>query len=256
MKRLAQLLLFVSFASYAHNNSEPAEITKYTSDCSTSCYGQNNNTQCCIPGPRGKRGPRGHRGHRGHTGPTGASGAELGEVLLTAAMLAGCSEGPVFPAFDLLSPYGGCFSIPVWNMYYFEGFVGNGGWGPFNVPIDLDNTKPVTAVVHILVTNSSAANGNANVEVDAAYLSNNEVGGIILPATGFDDTQSSGDFAVIPTDNRNIIQITVPVSLNASLLIPGDWAFISVTRIPAITNEFEDNIYLSTISIQYSRLSS
>ena len=278
MKKIAQFLLLVSFASYAHDNSKLIEVAK---SCASSCYGQDCSTQYCTPGPqgepgpRGKRGPRGERGHRGDTGPTGAigtagttgatgatgvtgaaSGAGLNEVLLTAAMLAGCGEGPLFPTINVVfTGAGGCFSVPVWPMIYFgPGEVGNGGWGPFNVPIDLDNTKPVTAVVHILVPSSTAPNGNANIEVDMAYLANDEIGG------GFSDTETSGDFAVISPSsdpsNTNVTQITVPVSLDPTLLVPGDWAFISVTRIPATTNEFTANIFLSTISIQYSRLSS
>jgi hypothetical protein len=137
-------------------------------------------------------------------------------------------------------------------MLYFEGSVGGGGWGAFDVPIDLDNTQPVTAVVHVLVTSSTAATGNANIEIDTEYLSNNELGG-----TSFDDTQTSGDFTVTPVSpTDDFRQITIPISLNPALLVPGDWGFISATRIPAMTNEFQDALWLSSISIQYSRLTS
>lgn len=92
-----------------------------------------------------------------------------------------------------------------------------------------------------------------------AYLSNNEIGGIVSPATGYSDTQISGDFTVTPPDtasDTNVRQLSIAIPLDPTAITPGDWAYILATRIPASTNEYENYLWLSTLSLQYSRICS
>ena len=220
------------------------------------------NDPCPLICKRGKRGKRGKTGPMGATGATGAAaGCGLGEIFMTATELVGCGEGPEYPFNYYLFPYDGCFAVPVWIMFNFDGVVGYGASGTFNVPIDLDNTQPVTAVIHLLIrsTDGTIGGSNANIQVNMAYLSNNEIGGTNPPATGYSDAETSGDFTVIPPDtvsDSNVRQLSISIPLDPTVITAGDWAYILVTRIPALTDEYQDNIFLSTLSIQYSRLCS
>lgn len=268
MKKSRQLLIILLCIPYVYADSTVPQIDKQKKSCipcNANCNDNCNtdfNFECCR-GPRGKRGRRGPAGTSG-TGATGATGATGGcgvsEIWMNALQMAGCGEGPLWPTIASASPYGGCTAIPVWPLP--NPLVEQvGGWGAFNIPNDLDNTKPVTIVAHLLIssTDGSPVGSLAALEVDIAYLTNNEIGGITPPATGYSDIEVSGDFTVTPPDttgSSNVRQLSIPISLNPALIAPGDWAFVAIVRTPATTDEYENGISLSTVSLQYSRLCS
>jgi hypothetical protein len=279
MKNKLSLLLFSSLFILQHTShatdqalrADDKNTKKHNSDCipqlssSNGCNSCFENNLCCIPGPKGKRGHRGKTGFTGPTGSTGATGATgpaapcgVSEIWMNALQMAGCGEGPLWPPIIGLEPYGGCFSIPVWDLT--DPLVAtHGGWGAFDIPDDLDNTMPVTVVVHILVqsTDGPPTGSMAALEINMAYLSNNEIGGVTPPGTGFADTQFSADFTVTPPDitsSDNVREITVSVPLDSALMTPGNFGFIAVTRTPATTDEYAATIWLATLSIQYTRL--
>jgi hypothetical protein len=204
---------------------------------------------------RGKKGKKGRKGPRGHDGTDGCG---LGELFLNAPMLASSGEGAGYPPDNRFTPYDPIdTAIPGWQV---RPSVNQDTpvEGIFNIPIDLDRTKPVIAVMHFLVPSFLVAAGLAKLRIDMIYLPNNDLLGFTPPATGFDDTQLSADFTVtpaIPGGSVNLRQISVAVTLDQTK-IDGEWAFIGVSRVAPAGTEFSLPIYLSTISIQYSRICS
>jgi hypothetical protein len=209
-------------------------------------------TLCC------KRGKRGHRGKRGPNGRDALCG--LGELFLNAQMMFWSFEES-FPPNFVSDPYSPIETfIMTWTLVPFAAAPGLPPIGAnFNIPIDLDRTKPVTAVIDILIDSSSQIVGNqAKLQINMDYQPNNGLIGSVAPATGFADTQFSADFTVIaatPLGSDNMRHISIPVVLDQTK-IDGEWAFIGVKRIAPLTNEYSANLYLSAISIQYSRICS
>jgi len=210
-------------------------------------------TKCCE---RGKRGRRGRRGPVGRDAQCG-----LGEIFLNAQMMYWAFEIP-FPPNAVLSPYAPTIDtfLMAWVMPTSVAdpdipFIG----GNFNIPIDLDRTQPVTVIVDILVDSSNQSVGNqAKLEIVMDYQGQNGLIGFTPPATGFADTQLSPDFAVnfaIPVGSNNLRHVSVEIPLDITQ-IDGDWAFVGIRRIAPAANEYSSVLYLSAVSIQYSRICS
>lgn len=216
--------------------------------------------KCCgfdmndIPCKRGKTGKKGHRGRRGRAG---ANACGLGELFINAPMMASFGEGGGYPPDNSFIPYDPTdTAIPGWQVRQ-SVFQDVPVEGIFNIPIDLDRTQPVTAVMHFLVfsLSSQIVIGAAKLRIDMLYAPNNDLLGFTPPATGYDDTQFSADFVVTsadPAGSNNMRHISVAVALDPTK-INGEWAFIGVSRVAPVTTEFDFPIYLSTISIQYTR---
>lgn len=229
-----------------------SKVAKCCGGSGSSCS-NNSDSTCCKRGKRGKRGPRGHRGD---------PSSSLGEFFINAPMMCWFGQA-IFPD-TILIPYDNGSvqgtNILTWTLYPSTEFVGNPPVGAnFNVPIDLDVTKPVTAVIHMLVDSSVETGNQATLQMQADYQANNGLLGSVSPATGFADTENSADFTVtsaIPSLSTNLVQMSIPVSLDPTKMAVGDWAFITVGRIAPAANEYSGILYLSTISIQYTRLNS
>lgn len=235
MKRKISLLLFLSL---------------FVTDIVVSKTFDSSQTLCCK---RGKKGPRGLRGPRGR-----AAGCGLGELFINAQMMFWAFDA-IFPPNFVSDPYAPVTTfIMSWTLVPSSSDLPPIG-ANFNIPIDLDRTKPVTAVIDVLVNSDFTVAGNrAKIEVNMDYQPNNGVLGTIFPASGFADTQVSADFTVTPAtpaNSDNMRHISVPVALDPTK-IDGDWAFIGVSRIAPSANEYSANLYLSAISIQYSRICS
>lgn len=202
-----------------------------------------------------QRGETGKRGRKGRKGPAGANACGLGELFLNAPMLASSGEGLGYPPDNSFTPYSPIdTNIPAWQVRQ-SVFEDTPVEGIFNIPIDLDRTQPVTAVIHFLVPSFPVLIGAAKIRIDMIYLPNSDLLGFISPATGFDDTQLSADFIVMnadPAASNNMRHVSVSVALDPTK-IDGEWAFIGVSRTAPATTEFDSPIYLSTISIQYTR---
>jgi hypothetical protein len=216
------------------------------------CCGFNMND---IPCQRGKTGKKGHRGRRGRPG---SNACGLGELFINAPMMASFGEGGGYPPDNSFNPYSPTDTlIPGWQVRQ-SVFQDVPVEGIFNIPIDLDRTQPVTAVMHFLVASPAVLTGAAKLRIDMIYAPNNDLLGFIPPATGYDDTQNSADFIVMSADplgSNNMRHISVSVALDPTK-INGEWAFIGVSRIAPATTEYDFPIYLSTISIQYTRICS
>jgi hypothetical protein len=210
---------------------------------------------CGKRGKRGHRGPRGHHGKRGHTGS--ASSCGVNELFINALMMSWTGE-ETFPPNALFFPYltTGIFAWNLLNPIQFPNVAPVGA--SFNIPNDLDNTKPVNVVIHMFVASDIVIGNQAKIQVQMDYQPNNGILGVVPPATGYADTQVSADFTVTPPDasSTNLRQVSVSIPLDPTKMQSGDWAFIGVTRIAAATNEFSDPLCLTTISFQYNRICS
>jgi hypothetical protein len=271
-KRMSLLLfslLFVTQITCAKNNKKLVEkidpvgqvvLNRELKDLKTakccggpvvSCF-ESPDSICCKRGKRGKRGPRGH---------TGASISTINEIWMNALQMAGCGEGPLWPPIESASPYGGCTAIPAWALLA-PLLNSAGAWGAFDMPANVDITKPVTVIVHLLIpsTDGPPIGNTANLQVQIAYLANNVIGGYSPPADGYTDTQVSGNFTVIPPDtvsDNNVRQLSIPISLDPALVVPDSWSFINIGRLSVGADEYlaasgSGLIFLSTLSIQYS----
>ena len=265
MKRKALLVVFsllfiaqLTCAKYDKNIGQKNDRVEHVAlkNCgSNSCSSYMNNcgelTSC-------KRGKKGKKGHRGRQGPAGDPG--MGELFINALMINWYSEG-VYPpdarGFLSIAPYSVATLTPAWILGSTE-FNGESVRGmSFDIPIDLDRTKPVTVVVHFLVDNgllSDAGQGKLRVYID--YQPNGGIIGVTPPGTDFADVQDSADFIItpaIPSGSGNYRHQSVAISLDPTK-IDGDWAFMALGRIAPAANEYSAQISLSTVSVQYSRL--
>lgn len=203
---------------------------------------------CCKRGKRGNRGPRGPRGRD-------ASGG-LNEFFVNGAMM-----NSFVPQEFFNLPYSVDSSTLVWRML--PSTADPSDISPigvnFDVPIDLDVTQPVTVVVHFFVTDDPDQTGDqAKIQVSVDYQATNQVLGSTPPATGYADIQVSPDFTVVlaqPLFSGNLRQQSVAISLDPSQ-IDGDWAFMAIERVAPAANEYSRFLYLTTVSVQYTRLSS
>lgn len=205
-------------------------------------------SNCPIDCKRGKKGKTGHRGPRGIDGDPG-----LGELFINALMMAWFSEG-VFPPSATFDPYLIGTRMQAWSLSTGDPAIGMS----FDIPVDLDRTKPVTVVVHLLVDSSLPFLGGdqAKIQINIDYQPDGGIVGDTPPGTDFADVQVSPDFTVtpaMPLSSTNLRQQSVAISLDPTK-IDGDWAFIALQRIAPAANEFTAPIYLSTVSLQYSRL--
>jgi hypothetical protein len=251
MKKLTLFLLILSCASYAYNEPIITQAAINKRKCSFSPCSLVNNKDC-PRGPRGHHGRRGHKGDPGATGATGATGAAatapcgMNELFSNAIMMLSSGEDPYDIRSQLLYGPDEAY-VPVWT--FFSSNSGNPIGLNFNIPIDLDNTQPVTVIVHFLIEPfGTIGTRQINFQVSADYKGSNEV-------LGFVETVNSGDFTVFE-DPINDVHISKSVSLDPSLMTPGDWAFLSFIRVPPTTNEYHQSILLTTISFQYTRVCS
>ena len=212
-------------------------------------------TVCCKRGPRGHRGKRGRRGRRGSDAAPG-----MNELFINAEMMFSSivESFPVEPV--SFQPYGTSeVRMRAWIMPSLSQFFLPPIGANFNIPIDLDRTQPVNVVVHMLVDSAAFTTGNmARIAVELDIQPNNGLIGTTPPATGPAFFAESADFIVSPATpllslNLRQVEVSIPFDLSTST---GSWAFIDVARVLATINEFSGNLYLSTISVQYSRIAS
>jgi len=254
MKKLAQFLLVLSCTSYTLTfDQSMAKKAAINQEVTTRC-GTNN---CRGPrGKKGERGPRGQKGNRGSRGRRARSGQN--ELFLNANMMTGINtEGGLLEP-TLFFPYGFDFataSVNGWEIQpdVFQGVRYTVG-ANFDIPIDLDVTQPVTVVLHFLIPQVETVGNQAKIQLQADYKNSNQELGSLPPATGFADTQVSADFTIIqPVTSPNLEQISIAIPLDTSK-ITGTWAILQIKRIAPAANDYNSSIYLSTISVQYSRI--
>jgi hypothetical protein len=257
MKKKVSLVLFLLLCMGQIASAESADVAFEKRSQGSPCFDLSALSKICCK--RGKQGPRGRRGPRGRDGVC----AGLGELFINAQMMS-WTPGEItriFPPnnFYPLFPPLGTF-IYTWTL--FNSTISSGlppVGAVFKIPVDLDRTQPVTVVVHCLVNSLEQATGDqAKIQVNMDYQPDNGVLGSTPPATGFADTQVSPDFTVtqpVPIGSDNRSQISTSIVLDQTQ-IDGEWAFIGIKRIAPVVDEFSGTLFLSTVSVQYSRICS
>jgi hypothetical protein len=260
MRKLLQFLLILSCVSY-----DGIMLSNDTEDRCFSSYCAVELPKCCEEGHRGRRGRRGREGATGATGATGVSASNMGWLFLNSlSMTHSSTEGSVFV--DYFFPYG---SYPVLNGSPVAGYrmarrdrfldgIDRVGIN-FAVPNDLDVSQPVTATFHFVVPKFSetpTVGNQGKLLIDDDFADSYQLIGITPPATGFVDSQTSADFLITEPVGftENLICFKVSVPLNPSVMTPGDWAFLQLSRIAPAANEFQDDIYITTFVLQYSKI--
>ncbi len=224
-------------------------------------------------GPQGVTGSQGIPGPLGPTGPTGATGATggcgIGCFFLNAYTMLeqegnfpGAVSTTTVPDREFGGVYGGSYNAPRFSAWILppsptgidfltQHFIGT----EFVIPNDLDTTQPVFLDFHLLYEQFDET-GDAQLQVQADYVSNGEEFGNNPPAAGFAQTVVSGDFTVIePVDSDNLRHVIITVPLNGALMADNDWGFFLMTRInPDSENEYDADIYLSLIAVRYTRI--
>ena len=199
---------------------------------------------CC------KRGKRGDKGRRGSRGISAAGG--MNEIFVNGIMMSPLGTFIRSPYSVNIDMSASIMGSSTGDPYYRQPIGFN-----FNVPIDLDRTKPVTVVVHMFLTGDPNQTGDqAKIQVNVDYKATNQLLGSTPPATGFSDMQLSQDFTVTlatPLLSDNLRQQNVSIPLNGSV-INGDWAFMTIERVAPAANEYSGFLYLTTVSVQYTRL--
>ncbi|HEX4069276.1 MAG TPA: hypothetical protein VHX42_04205, partial [Candidatus Babeliales bacterium] len=202
MKKGMSLTVFLMFCSSLDVHTQQFQTLEPSEQCAVIHENLKRNSYFDAPfnqlyerGKRGKRGKRGPRGKRGRS--VSSSNCGLNEVLINAPMM--CWFGQAILPDALVTPYNngsaGNTDIPTWTLYASTDFPYNPFVGAnFNVPVDLDTTKPVTAVIHMLVDSSDETGDQAKLQVQMDYQPNDGLLGSVVPATGFADTEVSADF--------------------------------------------------------------
>ena len=219
-----------------------------------------------VTGPTGATGVTGPTGATGVTGPTGATGADSGcgnnELFLNALMMANNSAtNPNVTFTKVYGTTGNAPAIDAWKVSR-SAVTQDPINFQFAIPQDLDTSSPITLEVHFLINRQSGSAGTAaNIQVNADYAMTNEEIGTTAPATGFSETVTSGTFAFTEPvgstpPQQNLMHITTTITLNGSLMVGKNWAYLSLTRIPTIPAEIEYNrdIYLCLVAVKYSRI--
>ena len=232
---------------------------------STGSTGATGATGIGITGPTGATGAAGAIGATGATGATGSIGVTgatgpfncgPNELFTNALMMYSLNASN--PTATPLAVYGTNFPyVPGWDFAPSGANPYLGSAVNIDIPFDLDNTQPVTLVVHFLVPvpGSPSTGTVAKIQARAAYASSGQLVGVVPPAPGFTEIALSPDFTITePIIVGEFREISTTISLT-SALITGDWAFISFERIvPLVGTEYNKSIFLTSISLQYSRI--
>jgi hypothetical protein len=220
-----------------------------------------------VTGQTGPTGPTGNTGATGATGSTGATGATgssascgLNQILINVFMMSNNNSGNPDTSFNNVYATGA--SAPGLNAWSINPSTSaqNPIDAQFAIPNDLDTTQPVTLEIHFFINAIGGSSGNqANVQVRADYAPSGVEIGTIAPATGFDETVTSGNFTITePTGSgggqQNLRHITTTVTLNGALMAGNNWGYITLTRItPTSGTEYNRDIYVAMYVIKYTR---
>lgn len=254
---------------------------KMSSDCSNPCGNR---------GPRGKRGHRGRPGPTGSTGATGPSGGMTGatgstgatgptgatgatgstgstgstgatglanftdELFLNALMMTN-SDGETANTI-FLNTYGTQTTVNAWEMYGpGDSLDANVIGAQFIIPTTLDATQPVSLTLHFFSTIDSELPGDIQLQVRTDYKSNGEQLGDTAPATGYAETIILPTYTILPIGplSANLSYFTLTVPLNPALLAGATWGFIAVDRLFVDIDPYFASIYLTGLSLQYTK---
>jgi hypothetical protein len=279
MKIVAYSLLFLSCMSHAYERATitsalSKELSALSTRKSSTLFNCDGAFQCppkptCSFDCRGPRGKPGHRGRQGVTGATGATGPAalcgLNSLFINAPMMTD-EFGNSNPDITFANTYGPSTSfttptVTAWNMII-TFFPQSPKTMQFIIPDDMDTTQPITLTLHCFNNFNVEATGRVAFQVQADYKSDGEEIGTSAPATGFAETLLTADHVVVDptgfgTNQQNIRYFTLSVPLNGALIAGNTWAYLDVLRVaPAINQDYSASVYLTAVSIDYTRICS
>ncbi len=121
----------------------------------------------------------------------------------------------------------------------------------FQIPNNFDNTGSVDIEIHLIIANAKANGETAALRVRSEFVKNDQE----LGTGGFSQTIVSDDISITDPTNGNLRHVFTTISLDASTILAQDWAFLVLDRtapsVPA--NEYEADVYLSSISFRYDQ---
>ncbi len=124
----------------------------------------------------------------------------------------------------------------------------------FKIPNDFHSDGIVVVDAHLLIDDLGAS-GDARLQLRADFKGNNEQLGI--NAGGFADDVESTDFTITePTLSEALNHQRVSMTLTDSVvnaIEPRDWAFIVLNRAVPSGSEYDNDIYLSSVSFRYPK---
>lgn len=125
----------------------------------------------------------------------------------------------------------------------------------FGIPATLDTTVNPTVDLYIAVSIlAQPAGRTANFAVDVDYANSGDIIGISSPATGFDQTVTTGNLSITePTGANNLKIYKVSVTLNGALITPGSLCDLYFSRVaPTAGTEYALNVYLVAANFNFS----
>ena len=239
----------------------------------------------------GATGPTGATGATGDTGPTGATGSTGATGITGATGANACGDGNFFlNAYAMMEQQSDDGTTLLLNYIPDKQFpnvyAGVGGvnapiveaWilppGPvlethihriqtqFVIPDDADLTLPVTLGIHLFIAHNGAIAPAvlAQLEIRADYRPDGGQFGTGLGGGSFSEDILTGDFTCIePTgDPNNLEHEIIFVPLTNALMNGNGWGYFSISRILPVdaANQYSFDIYLTAISIVYTRICS
>jgi hypothetical protein len=218
-------------------------------------------------GSTGATGITGATGATGFTGATGATGpaAECGlnYLFINASMMT--DEFAANPDITFQNVYGPATAyttptVTAWIMPL-TFFPQSPKVMQFIIPNDIDTAQAITLTIHCFNNINVEAAGFVAFQVQADYKSDGQEIGTSAPATGFAETLTTANHLVVdPTgsgvDQENIRYFNLSVLLDGSLIAGNTWSTLSILRvIPSDDeNDYSASVYLTAVSIQYTRI--
>ncbi len=119
----------------------------------------------------------------------------------------------------------------------------------FNIPQDFDTILPLELQLHLVVDNKAASGNNAAFLVQADFKGNNAEFG----STGAEQSVTSSTITFTEPTGNNLKHEWLTIPLINSGIFPGDIAFVAFTRGVPTGTEYNNDIYLSSVSFRYKK---
>ncbi len=246
-------------ATGATGNTGATGLTGATgSTGSTGATGSTGSTG--TTGATGATGATGNTGATGATGSTGATGATgvtnlTDELFINAFMMTNAVGETADTIF--LNTYGLQTTVNAWQMYSAgDSNDANVVGAQFVIPTTLDTTQPVTLIIHCFNQLVPSAAGDVQFRVRTDYKADGEELGDLAPATGYAQTIITTPHTISDPAGTNLRYFTFTVSLNPALLTGATWGFIAIDRVAPTGLDYFEPIYLTELSIQYTKIGS
>lgn len=151
---------------------------------------------------------------------------------------------------DVYTTSGVLFPMRVWSMHP-SGSTQEAITLLFNIPQDFDTLLPLELELHLLVDNKGATGTTAAIQIYADFKSAGmEIG---ASAGGPEQSITSSTLTFTEPTSNDLRHESITIPLNNSDIFPGDIAFIAFVRTAPTGTEYNNDIYLSSVSFKYKK---